>query len=118
MPRSSPPRLRANRMPGTRRPPAAAVAILACRGADTMAAVPTPRAEAMSRPEPRVWPGSGGVALALSGPEAPVSTNLASVAPLTRTTDLWRFHPRAQYLLDRGGSHVPPPVACNIALTN
>jgi MoaA/NifB/PqqE/SkfB family radical SAM enzyme len=32
--------------------------------------------------------------------------------------DLWRRHPRADYLLQRGGNTVPPPITANLALTN
>jgi MoaA/NifB/PqqE/SkfB family radical SAM enzyme len=30
----------------------------------------------------------------------------------------WWLHPRADYFLARGGAEVPPPVYCNLALTN
>jgi MoaA/NifB/PqqE/SkfB family radical SAM enzyme len=36
----------------------------------------------------------------------------------TRVAGLWKFHPRADYFLARGGTNIPPPVACNLGLTN
>jgi len=33
-------------------------------------------------------------------------------------TGLWRFHPSADFFLARGGDLVPPPLSCNVALTN
>ena len=35
-----------------------------------------------------------------------------------RAAALWRLHPRADFFLARGGADVPPPIACNIGLTN
>lgn len=35
-----------------------------------------------------------------------------------RRTELWKLHPRADFFLSRGGDRVPPPVVCNIGLTN
>jgi MoaA/NifB/PqqE/SkfB family radical SAM enzyme len=35
-----------------------------------------------------------------------------------RATELWKFHPRGDYYLARGGDRMPPPVMCNIGLTN
>ncbi|HEU4686226.1 MAG TPA: radical SAM protein [Nitrospira sp.] len=33
-------------------------------------------------------------------------------------TYLWKFHPEASYFLGRGGDRIPPPMFCNLALTN
>ena len=38
--------------------------------------------------------------------------------PVTGACDLWRFHPRGDYFLSRGGSIVAPPDTANLALTN
>src|SRR5947207_2111751 len=35
-----------------------------------------------------------------------------------REARLWKFHPRADYFLARGGAEVPPPYQCNLGLTN
>jgi MoaA/NifB/PqqE/SkfB family radical SAM enzyme len=39
-------------------------------------------------------------------------------ARAARLAELWKFHPRADYFLSRGGTEIAPPVACNISLTN
>lgn len=35
-----------------------------------------------------------------------------------RVAGLWKFHPQADFFLARGGDRVPPPMICNIGLTN
>ena len=35
-----------------------------------------------------------------------------------RDAQLWKFHPRADYFLARGGTEIPPLYQCNIGLTN
>lgn len=35
-----------------------------------------------------------------------------------RAAELWKFHPQADFFLARGGDQIPPPLACNIGLTN
>ncbi len=35
-----------------------------------------------------------------------------------RLAQLWKFHPRAEFFLARGGMEIPPPLSCNIGLTN
>jgi MoaA/NifB/PqqE/SkfB family radical SAM enzyme len=35
-----------------------------------------------------------------------------------RAARAWKLHPRADYFLARGGDRIPPPVECNIGLTN
>jgi MoaA/NifB/PqqE/SkfB family radical SAM enzyme len=39
-------------------------------------------------------------------------------ARAARDARLWKFHPRADYFLVRGGTEIPPPYQCNIGLTN
>ena len=39
-------------------------------------------------------------------------------ARLRSQTALWDFHPDAAYFKSRGGSEIPPPVYCSLALTN
>ena len=39
-------------------------------------------------------------------------------ARAARDTRLWKFHPRADYFLARGGTEIPPPYQCNVGLTN
>jgi MoaA/NifB/PqqE/SkfB family radical SAM enzyme len=37
---------------------------------------------------------------------------------LARSIGRWNWHPRGSYFLNRGGDEIPPPLACNIGLTN
>lgn len=37
---------------------------------------------------------------------------------LRKQTALWDFHPDAAYFKSRGGTEIPPPVYCSLALTN
>jgi len=36
----------------------------------------------------------------------------------TDPCELWRYHPRAEYFLERGGDKLAPPITANLALTN
>lgn len=38
--------------------------------------------------------------------------------PYGSTAGLWKFHSEADYFLSRGGEKIPPPMFCNIGLTN
>jgi MoaA/NifB/PqqE/SkfB family radical SAM enzyme len=35
-----------------------------------------------------------------------------------RIADVWKLHPRGDFFVKRGGDRIPPPVTCNIGLTN
>jgi MoaA/NifB/PqqE/SkfB family radical SAM enzyme len=37
---------------------------------------------------------------------------------MERSARRWHWHPRGEYFVQRGGDLVPPPLACNIGLTN
>lgn len=39
-------------------------------------------------------------------------------AALKSMTALWDLHPQAEFFRARGGNEIPPPVACNLSLTN
>jgi MoaA/NifB/PqqE/SkfB family radical SAM enzyme len=33
-------------------------------------------------------------------------------------SSLWKMHPEGDYFIERGGNNIPPPLSCNIILTN
>lgn len=55
---------------------------------------------------------------AVRGLQAEIAQPPAKESAPASASDLWLMHPKGQYLLERGGREIPPPITAGIALTN